>query len=414
MTTVRFHGLAVRRDREEWIVGRAETGVCVALPYEGVRAIEILETGATVEETSDLLRRETGVTLDVAGFVGEMAGAGLVAAVDGRPVGRDEVPRPSLPWLTPRLVRWTLSPVLPWVAGALVLAGAVAAAVRPGVVPGWHALMWSPHGTPVLAAEVVLVAALVALHELAHLCTARASGVPGRIRLGTRLQFLAAQTDVSGIWLAGRRARLTVYLAGIAVDAAVLALCLVAMAVLGPDVPLSIVALTEMTGLALQFLVFMRTDLYFVLQDLSGCRDLYADAGAHLRHLARRLAGRPSEDPLRLLRPLERRFVRIYSGVVLTGTAACLAVFLLVSLPFTLTMVCRAFGALTRHATPVDTADAVATLAVLLGYQGAWAYAWARRHGPRLRGLTARAGARLTARPPGRPAGRGRTGRTAA
>ncbi|MEV4621416.1 hypothetical protein AB0J74_22245 [Asanoa sp. NPDC049573] len=32
-----------------------------------------------------------------------------------------------------------------------------------------------------------------------------------------------------------------------------------------------------------QFLLFMRTDLYFVLQDLTGSRNLYGDGGAYVR-----------------------------------------------------------------------------------------------------------------------------------
>nr|WP_199835730.1 MULTISPECIES: hypothetical protein [unclassified Streptomyces] len=40
------------------------------------------------------------------------------------------------------------------------------------------------------------------------------------MRLGTRLQFLVVQTDISGIELAPRRHRLTAYLAGIATNLA--------------------------------------------------------------------------------------------------------------------------------------------------------------------------------------------------
>ncbi|WP_424530813.1 hypothetical protein ACOZ38_13530 [Sphaerisporangium viridialbum] len=394
MTAVRLHALGVREDRGEWIVGRADTGVCVAVPYEGVRAIQLLQEGMTVRVVQRRLRTETGANLDVGDFVAGMAAVGLVASIGDRVLDAPPVPRPSLPWLPARLVRWTLSPVLHALLAALVLGGLAAVLLRPEVVPRWDALMWSEHGTLVLLGEVVVVTVLVSLHELAHLCTARAAGVPGRIRLDTRLQFLAVQTDVSGIWLAGRRARLTVYLAGMAVDAALLGGCLAAMALFGTHPLPSVVALTEMTALALQFLVFMRTDLYFVIQDLTGCRNLYAGATAYLLYAVRRAARRPAADPLAGIDRRERRATRLYSGFLVAGTALCLGLFLAISLPFVAALAGRSLATLTRNDGVLQAGDAVATLAGVIGYQLAWAGAWARRHGPRVRRLVARAVAR--------------------
>lgn len=390
MTRVRLRPLGFREDEDGWIVGRAETGACIAVPYAGKRAIDLLDGGRTILEAREELKAELGVDLDVHGFVHDLAAVGMVASIGDRVFADTDLPAPSLPWMTKRMVRWALSPVLHSVLGLFVLAGLVAAALRPDIVPRWHSLLWSDHGTLVLLSEVAVVAILVSLHELAHLVTARAAGVPGRIRLDTRLQFLTAQTDVSGVWLAERRIRLTVYLAGIAVDASVLGGCLLTMALFGGNVPLSVVALTEMTGLALQFFVFMRTDLYFLLQDLAGCRNLYADATAYLLHLLRRAARVPGSDPLAGLEARQRRFIRLYSALLVAGTGLCVGVFLLVSVPFTLALIARSLAALLRHDDTVAAADALATLGVVLGYQGVWVRAWVRRHGPRVRRFVAR------------------------
>ncbi|MEV7971098.1 hypothetical protein AB0O34_34665 [Sphaerisporangium sp. NPDC088356] len=399
MTAVRLHALGVREDRGEWIVGRPDTGVCVAVPYEGVRAIRLLQEGMTVPVVQRRLRTETGANLDVADFVAGMAAVGLVASIGDRVLDTPPAPRPSLPWLPARLVRWTLSPILHSLMAALVLGGLAAVLLRPKVVPRWDSLLWSEHGTLVLLGEIVVVTVLVSLHELAHLCTARAAGVPGRIRLDTRLQFLAVQTDVSGIWLAGRRARLTVYLSGMAVDATLLGACLGAMALFGTHAVPSIVALTEMTALALQFLVFMRTDLYFVIQDLTGCRNLYSGACAYLLYVVRRATRRPAVDPLGGLDRRERLATRLYSGFLLAGTTLCLGLFLTISLPFVAALVSRSLGILARNDGILWTGDALATLAGVIGYQLAWAGAWARRHGPRVRRLLARGVARRRSSP---------------
>ena len=137
--------------------------------------------------------------------------------------------------------------------------------------------------------------------------------------LSTRLQFLVAQTDVSAVWAAPRRTRLTVYLAGMAVNLAVAAAGIVVRAAAGPQGAVGRVAavavLLSLLFLPSQALVFMRTDLYFVLQDLARCRNLYADAVAYGAYLVRR---RPA-DPSLGLPARERRVVRAYCGVMVGG-----------------------------------------------------------------------------------------------
>lgn len=379
---VRLRELAVRQDGSQWIVGRPDGDEFAAVPYEGMRAIELLSAGATIEETERRLRAETGADLDVGDFVRALGALGFLEepgapAAPARP--------PTFPWLRPRHVRWTLHPLLHLLVAGLIAAGVATAVVRRETLPGWRDLLWSQRGTLVLASQVAVAWALIFLHEMAHLSTARAAGVPGRIRLGTRLQFLAVQTEVSGVWLAGRRVRLTVYLAGMATDAAACSAALLLTAVVGRQPVLSLVALTSLGMLATQFLVFMRTDVYFLLQDLSGCRNMYGDASAYVRHLALRLLRRPSPDPLAGLPRPERRALRMYAVLLVVGTAACLGVAFAVTAPATLTLLGRAVGALAAPADPLAGLDAAAVLLSAAAFQVIWARAWWRRHGPRVR-----------------------------
>ncbi len=382
MTLVQLHEVGIRRDGDEWIVGRIDSGDFVAVPYAGVRAIQSLQAGISVEETERRLLEEIGTRLDVAGFVADLTDSGLVAAVDGRATGSPVPPPPTLPRLMARHVRWTLNPWLHVTVALVILAGAATLARRPAIMPGWRDLLWSSHGTAVLLTQIAVGWTLILLHELAHLTTARAAGVPGRIRLGTRLQFLAAQTDVTGIWLAGRRVRMTVYLAGMAVDSTICAVCVVLLVTTGGHPLLPVIMLTTLTMVATQFLVFMRTDLYFMLQDLTGCRNMYHDAGAYLLYL---VSGRRRANPLTALPAAERRALRWYAPLVLLGTAGCVSIAAFITLPATLTLLSRAFGTLAHPPGLAGLTDAAVTLIVILFFQSLWARAWWRRHGPRIR-----------------------------
>lgn len=359
-TRVLLHDLAMRRDRDEWIVGRMATRTFVALPEVGARAVELLGEGLSVARAEETLRGEIGEEFELADFVRDLAALGFVAQIGDQPVPGGEPPRASLPWLRPRQARFALHPALAVFVGALLVAAVVALIRRPGLLPGYRDLLWSPHGSLVLISGAVAGWTLVLAHELAHLVTARAAGVPGRIRLGTRLQFLVMQTDISGIELAPRRHRLTAYLAGIALNLSVAACLVLVLALTDAGTTtgttthrlLSAALLLALMPLPFQFMVFTRTDLYFVLQDLTGCRDLYGDGLAYARYVFRRAVRWPrprrntgaggASDPSTRLPPHERRAVRLYSVVLVVGTVACLTFMAAVTLPIDVTLLVRA------------------------------------------------------------------------
>lgn len=398
MTKVEVHRLATRRDADEWIAGRPETGEFIALPEDGWRALMLLSEGLPVQQVHARLLGETGADLDVADIVVALADLGFLVSIDGRALPQPPTPKPSLAWLRPRHARWALHPGTAIAVIALTVAAAACLALRPALVPSYHDLFWSRRGAFVFIGYAALSWLLIGLHELGHLVTARAAGVPARMTLGTRLQFLVAQTDVSALWAAPRRTRLAVYLAGLAVNLAIAATCILALAAVGRAGPpgrlLELTVLLSLQFIAAQLLVFMRTDVYFVLQELTGARNLYADGTACLRYwvalgwhaLGGRRRGRPA-DPSRPLRSAERRAVRAYCVILLTGTAACLGFGCAVTAPAAITLVSTSARTLLRGSGVSQTSDAAAVLFLLAGFQLIWLRAWWRRHGPRVRSL---------------------------
>jgi putative peptide zinc metalloprotease protein len=291
---VRLRRLCERRDLDGWVIGRIETGDFISVPEVAHRVLALLAQGYAISEVAATLRAETGTTFAVTDFVAALDELGFVAAVDDQDRADSACPRPSLPWLRPGHMRWLLHPLAPAVvAGFAVTAGAMLA-LHPALLPSYHQLIWNRHAGLVLVVNAAIAWIIIGIHEFAHLATARAAGAPARITLGTRLQFLAAQTDVSGVWAAPRRTRMTVYLAGMGIDICSAGACLLILGLTQPHgltrVLLAVAAAQTLLALPIQFMAFMRTDVYFVLQDLSGCANLYADGSAYLRHLARRAA----------------------------------------------------------------------------------------------------------------------------
>lgn len=393
-----FPPLVKRVDGAEVVIGRAGSDVFVSLPSIGAEAIAMLETGATVGDVEDRLEAATGERVDVADLAAALVGIGLVAAVDGRAVPGPPPTRVTLPRLRPEHLRWMLSRPFRLCADAglalIVLAAIVAAFRTASPLPGYESLLWSDRGSLVIATQVAIGWTLVLVHEAAHLLSARAAGVPGHVGFGTRLQFLVAQTNVTGIWAAPRRQRIAVYTAGMRTDLAIGAAAFLASTRLEPGgVPhrLALVVVVLLaTGLAMQLLVFMRTDVYFVVQDLTGSRNLYGDSAACARHLLRRVAARlgaravPAAHPLAGLETRERRTVYGYTVLLVAGTAICLAYAAVVLVPFALGLVHNALTGI-ASGRPGAVLDGAVVLAVQCALVTIWSRAWWTRHGPRVR-----------------------------
>ena len=385
---VRLRPLSARREPDGWVIGRQETGDFIAVPDVAHRVITLLGQDSTVNEVAATLRAETGTRFAVTDFVAELDELGFVASVDSLARPDRTAARPSLPWLRPAHVRWLLHPAVPVVVAGFAIATALVLVLRPALLPSYHVLVWDRHAGLVLAADAAIGWTLVLLHELGHLTSARAVGAPARITFGTRLQFLVAQTDVSGVWSAPRRSRMTVYLAGIAVNVCVAGTCLLVLALASPSGvvrSLLAVAVAEaLLTLPTQCMVFMRTDLYFVLQDLTRCANLYADGSVYLRYLGRRILQRvmPGRelpaDPSGSYPPAQRRAVRGYSVILLAGTVICLGIEFVVSLPALVVLLVRASSEI--GVTLVATLDGCAALAILIAWQALWAVSWWRRH----------------------------------
>ena len=398
-STVRAHPLSMRKDRDSWIIGRADTGDFIQVPDVAHRILRLLDDRWTVQEVTDALTSDRGEPVDVAGFVEDLADLGFIDAIGAHPLPQPDPPPPSLVWLKPGHTRWLLHPVTAVAASAVIAAGIGCLAAHPALAPTYRSLVWSRWGGLVLAGDLIIAWTLIFLHELSHLATARAAGVPARFSLGTRLQFLAAQTDVTGVWTAPRRVRLTVYLAGIVLNLVVASLGLIILTAAGSGMPAAAsriagaTILLSVLGLPIELFVFMRTDVYFVLQDLSGCLSLYSDGSDYVRYLIRRCghraglrAGKPA-DPSLGLDGHERRAVRLYSIVLAVGTAACLAVAVTTELPATFLLFAGAFRELAGSLSAARLANGVATCAAVGGMLALWGRAWWQRHGQRLRRL---------------------------
>jgi len=342
-------------DPETFVVGRPEAGTFAELPKVGVEAVTLLAAGLTVLDVEQRLA-DGADRPDVAALLDDLVDLGWVAALDGQPLP-DPAPtaRVQLRWLRPVWVRWLFSWPAVLCVTALALSAAVTVARQPSLLPTYRDFFWTDYVGLATFGNILLVVCGGLIHESMHFAAAHSLGLPARIGLGTRLNNLALQTDVSSAWAVPRRQRYRVYLAGMAWDVAAISVALLLSAYidLAPTVRAVFAAYTliAMVSVALQANVYMRTDLYFVLMDALRCGDLFHDGLRYARYLVvrvgRAVRGRSAPaNPVDEIPAKEARAVRIYGPLAVLGSAGALAVYALFGVPVLVHTVARASAAL--------------------------------------------------------------------
>lgn len=338
-------------DGAEVVIGRRSGGDILIVPPEVVEILDLLAAGKTLAQTSAAFRERHGDEPDLADLLANLEAAGFVRpAGDGAPEVAQAAASASstspdelghFAWISTALARRLVAaPVL--YAGALLVAAAAAAViVDPGSLPGFGAAYFPEHAASVGPMLMLYVLGMVFVHESAHLVAARAAGVSCRFGIGNRLWMLVAETDMSGIWLAPRRARYLPFLAGPLADlVGASLLLLVSFAarrgwIAPPETVLVLVRAAIVAyafALLWQCYLFVRTDFYYVVANALGCRNLMGDTEAWLRGLVMRALGRARPQG-EALPAHERRAVRAFAPAWLAGRVLALGLLIFVQLP---------------------------------------------------------------------------------
>jgi putative peptide zinc metalloprotease protein len=394
---LRLYPLSIHPEGQGWIVGREESGVFVEIPAAGVTLLRALQAGCSVAEAVDEVSRVEGQFVDGQDFVGTLQELGFVASIGGDQCDTATTP-PSLRWLRPEHVRWIFTRTAYVCLGFFTIANLAIALLHDELVPSYRQFFvtnWQ--GFNVAWCTALFIAALGA-HELAHLAAARSENVYARISLGTRLNFLCAQTTVSGLWGAPRRLRFRVFLAGIGMDLFIISACLCAIRVLGLTGfglrSLQALILSLFISIAGEFALYMRTDIYYVLQEALHCKNLYADAWRYARYVIHKIliltgfSATSAEAAVSNIPESERRAVRIYAVIMVAGTSVSLYLLVFYGIPIMLTLLARAFDEIiggVRAGEPLRIADGLAVVAVEGSLQLIFVKTFFKQHGARLR-----------------------------
>jgi hypothetical protein len=372
-----FHTLTFVPEGDDVLVGRPGTDVYAVLPPDGAEVLRRMTRGATPASVVGWYEASYGQRLDIDDFMASMAELGFLREAGEEPAA------PAAPVHLQRLARALFSPLAYLVYAFVVGAYVVVALRHPDVAPQPEHVFFTE--STVLVELLIVFGQIpwLGLHEAAHVLAGRWLGLPSRLGFGTRLYFVVFETRMSSLLSVPRRRRYLAFVAGMLLDVlAISGLGLLAYALrdstgawhVAGAVALAM-AFPICTRLAYQFLLFLQTDVYYVVATALGCHDLHAATRALVANRIWRVLRRPARvHALDGWTERDLRVARRYAPFFAVGVGVILAVGLLALLPV-MTGMARLTGAgIAEGVSSARFWDAALFISITLAQVGFFAY----------------------------------------
>lgn len=327
---LKMHPLARRSENEEEIlIGRTDISNFIVLPTIGVEIIDMLDEGKRIDEVAAIMEEQLGEPVDVLDFAQDLFHSyQFVHQVDGVVVNEPVPVVDHLSWIKQGTGQFFFNRIAFGVYVSLFLAGLLICMVTGKYIPVYSDIFISSSVTVSVVVSFVATWVFLFFHELAHLMAARSLGIGSRIGLSHRLVFAVAETNMSNIVLVDPNRRYKAFFAGMAWDAMFWGIGV--MLLFANDQGwLSLMPFMEafirmlnvilLMALAFQFMVFMQTDLYYVLATRFQCANLMVNTRLFWKGKFRSLKPEEQEE-WEYVADHEKKVIRWYSWVYLIGS----------------------------------------------------------------------------------------------
>lgn len=293
--SVKLMPLNIHRQRKTIIVEVIHTSDFYEMSPAAADALEEIQLGLSLQEIEAKLRSKyPDEDINIEQFIDELIELNIVSEIDGVSYQKyDNVtPQREKPQseLINQLGRFLFRTPFIFVYVIAFFYSIWMIFANPQVGPRPHTMHMYDSMTLNVIIWAGLSLLLLAFHEFSHFLAARSYGVPAKYSLSHRLYFLVLETDISGVWKLQPRQRLVPYMAGMLNDSLMLAISIAAR-VIFPEMNDIVYQIFELATvytcvmLVFQTFVFMKTDLYYVIETLSGTLNLKERTDSWLKGL---------------------------------------------------------------------------------------------------------------------------------
>jgi putative peptide zinc metalloprotease protein len=330
-SAIKLHPLEIREEKKSYIVEDGVTGDFFEMPMICVAAINKISEGLPLEEIEkELIVAFPDEEVNIIEFVNQLIELEMVESIDGVTIEVKNHERAKLSFtrIHPAFGKFFFNKVTKGLYILLFLLNLFIFIMNPHLFPHYKDIFIFDVMFQNILCWVLIGGVLALIHEMGHILSIRSYNLPTKLTVGHRLFLVVLETDLSLGWKLSSRQRITLYLSGICFDNVLLFLALL-IQLLIPNTTevyqslLAFIVLDIVIRFIYQCCVYMKTDFYYVLENLTGSHNLMENAKALL--LKRR-------EAITIFKG-EKRIIYTYSVFYLLGIILSIALLIFYYLP---------------------------------------------------------------------------------
>ncbi|MFD1851470.1 peptidase [Oceanobacillus bengalensis] len=334
---IKLYPLTIRKDKRHYIVEDSLSGDYFEMPKICIEAINLMNKGESLEEIEKkLVATFPEEEVDMVDFTSQLIELGLVKEIDGEivQITKENQSPASFIGISPRVGKFFFNKVTIILFIAIFFMNIFLFAMDPVLLPYYQDLFLFDTMMFNMLTFMAITLFLIFMHEFGHVLAMRSYNLPAKLSIGHRLFFVVFETDLTPAWRLEPKQRNNLYLAGMCFDQIMLFIALCIKLAFPEDNTLltgiaGIVILDIFIKFIYQCSFYMKTDMYYLFENITGCYNVMENGKQFLSK------GLPflKTDKTTEMFDGERNIVRLYSLFYIFGILFTITLFIFYFLP---------------------------------------------------------------------------------
>ncbi|WP_026564487.1 hypothetical protein [Bacillus sp. UNC41MFS5] len=375
----------ISMDKKHFIVEDYALGEFYEMPKVCIDAIHLINNGGSLEEIELILRdKYPNEEVDILDFANQLLIMNLIDEVDGVKVDMKEKKKKDLGflWISPKLGKFFFNKAAFYIYSTSFLVNVLLFIIKPSFIPQYKDIFIFDLMVLNIPIWIGVTMILVLIHEFGHILAMRAQNLPTKLEVGHRLILVVLETDMSLVWKLSSKNRNVLFLAGLCFDTFILSIALLSQLVFSSRSEIflrimNVVVFDVFIRMVYQCFIYMKTDLYFVLENVTGCYNLMENAQGLIRE---KLPFLKSPSMNEVVFEGERKTIFLYSSFYLVGVILTVLIYTFFYIPQVFFVWQKVFPGFSEGPTSFLFWDSVLfTLQILIGLL-LLLYSWRKKY----------------------------------
>lgn len=362
-----LYPLTIQKDKKNYIVEEPVSGDFFEMPEVCIDAIHRINAGEILSDIElELQEKYPNEEVDMVEFGEQLIELGLVQELDGKKVTlkKESQYTAGFTWIPSFVGRFFFNGITSKFYILLLLLNASLLIWNPGLFPHYQDIFLFDSMMLNIITYMLISLILIIIHEFGHILAIRSYDLPAKLGIGNRLIFVVFETDLTSAWRLAPRQRNILYFAGMSFEQVCVMIALTVQ-LLFPEANaiylgiLGIVVLDIFIKTLYQCCFYMKTDIYYFIENITGCYNLM-ESGKHF--LSRWLPFLRNDSSHTEVFEGEQGIIRMYSVFYIAGILLTLGLMAFYFIPQAYYAYSQVFSNLFWSRTPAAFWDAIAFL----------------------------------------------------